>query len=178
MIDKSSSQITKVALGDTASIGSLLELGTYAVDVLKHLGSTPPASDEKPAIPSNLPLVPFSPKMTISAALQLLETTLVYGITQMAVCVVGSSDQHESSRQMEMDDGSHERDMNEKRRRPSAGVTNLARIEEAIVDLKGLLSKAKPVMDKAAEQLRLERYSLIGSLSNFLEKKVRTADGR
>lgn len=115
--------------------------------------------------------------MSISAALQLLETTLVYGITQMALWVIGS-EQHDNSRQMEMDDASHERDVNDKRRRTSVGVTNLARIEESTADLKALLTKAKPIMEKAAEQLHLERQSLVSSLTNFLERKIRTADSR
>lgn len=134
-------------------------------------------TEEKPAASLIVTLLPFSSKMSISAALQLLETTLVYGITQMALWVIGS-EQHDNSRQMEMDDASHERDVNDKRRRTSVGVTNLARIEESTADLKALLTKAKPIMEKAAEQLHLERQSLVSSLTNFLERKIRTADSR
>ena len=106
------------------------------------------------------------------AASQLLETTLTYAVTQVAIWVE-AADHRESPRQMEFDDGGHEREVGEKRRRTSMGVGGRVRRGEIAVELKTLLMGSKPVIEKARQQLKLENEGgIILLLIAFLEKRV------
>lgn len=109
--------------------------------------------------------------MTFLAASQTLETVLTYAVTQLAVWVEAAN-QRESPRQMELDEGLHEREVGEKRRRTSVGVGGRVRRGEVAVDLRTLLNRSRPVIEKARQQLRLESESLLVLLIRFLEKRV------
>jgi nuclear pore complex protein Nup188 len=113
----------------------------------------------------------FSPRATILAASQTLETVLTYAVTQLAIWVE-AADQRESPRQMELDEGLHERDVGEKRRRTSVGMGGHVRRGEIAVDLKTLLTRSKPVVEKARQQLKLESEGMVLLLIGFLEKRV------
>ncbi|KAF8467434.1 nucleoporin subcomplex protein binding to Pom34-domain-containing protein [Gautieria morchelliformis] len=162
--------ITKISPGEPASTGTLLELGTCAMDILRHLSNDPLiAAAAKQTLSPLLPLPAFSAKATILAASQVLETTLTYAVTQVAIWVE-AADHRESPRQLEFDDGGHEREVGEQRRRTSIG--GRVRRGEIAVDLKTLLTKSKPVIEKARQQLKLESESIILLLIGFLEKRV------
>lgn len=127
---------------------------------------------EKAVLPPSLPLPAFSAKATILAASQLLETTLTYAVTQIAIWVE-AVDHRDSPRQMEFDDGGHEREVGEKRRHPSMSVGGRVRRGEIALELKTLLTGSKPVIEKAQQQLGLRNEgSIIVLLIAFLEKRV------
>lgn len=141
------------------------------MDILRHLSNDPPTKVVEPGLPPSLPIPAFSSKSTILAASQVLETTLTYAVTQMAIWVE-AADHRESPRQMELDDGGHERDVGEKRRRTSLSVGGRVRRGEIAIELKGLLTRSKPVIDKCRQQLKSESQSIIWMLIGFLEKRV------
>jgi nuclear pore complex protein Nup188 len=141
------------------------------MDILRHLSNDPlTAATVKQAL-SPLLLPAFSAKTTILVASQVLETTLTYAVTQLAIWME-AADHRESPRQLELDDGGHEREVGEQRRRTSMSVGERVRRGEIAVDLKSLLTMSKPVMEKARQQLKLESESIILLLIGFLEKRV------
>ncbi|KAF8589637.1 hypothetical protein K439DRAFT_1404885 [Ramaria rubella] len=162
--------ITKIAPGEPASTGTLLELGTCSVDILDHLCGGPhailPGSP-----PSILSLPSFSSQTTIAAASQVLETVLMYAVTQLAI-YVEATQHRESPRPMELEDGGHEREVGEKRRRTSLGVGGRVRRGEIAADLKALLARSKPIIEKAKQRLKVESEDVVVLLLGFLEKRV------
>ncbi|KIJ57226.1 hypothetical protein M422DRAFT_219126 [Sphaerobolus stellatus SS14] len=164
--------ITKIAPGEPASTGTLLELGTCAVDILKHVSATVASSAEKPAVlSSSIPLPSFSARSTAIAASQVLETVLTYAVTQLALWVEIAEHHQEGGRGMDLDEG-HEREGGEKRRRTSMGVGGRVRKEEMVEDLKSLLSTSRPVIEKAQQQLKLDSQGIVLLLIGFLEKRL------
>ncbi|KAF8520761.1 nucleoporin subcomplex protein binding to Pom34-domain-containing protein [Hysterangium stoloniferum] len=162
--------ITKIAPGEAASTGTLIELGSCAVDMLKYLADDPAMAKTTAAtLPSSIALPSFSPRQTIFAASQLLETVLTYAVTQLAICLEGP-DNRESPR-MEMDEVGYDRIANENRRRTSIGVNGRVRRDELVVDLKALLTRSRPVVEKARQQLKMESRGMVSLLVGFLEKR-------
>ena len=122
-----------------------------------------------PSSATSLSIPAFSQRATILAASQTLETVLTYAVTQLAIWVE-AKDRKGSPRQMEQDVG--ERESGEKRRRTSIGMSGRVRRGEIAVDLKTLLARSKPVVDKAGQQLMLESEGMMSLLIGFLEKRV------
>ncbi|KDQ15482.1 hypothetical protein BOTBODRAFT_158346 [Botryobasidium botryosum FD-172 SS1] len=76
----------KVSLNEPASIGTLLELGGWAIDIARHLtAKTGPNALPKALLLPSLTLLPFEQKMTLNAAQQTVEATLVYATTQLSL---------------------------------------------------------------------------------------------
>lgn len=140
------------------------------MDVLRHLSNDSLSKAVEPRLPPSLPIAAFSAKTTILAASEVLETTLTYAVTQLAIWVE-AAEHRESPRQMEVDDGGHS-EAGEKRRRTSIGVGGRVRREEIAVELKTLLTSSKAVVEKSRQQLKLESQSIIWLLIGFLEKRV------
>lgn len=157
----------KISLGELASTGTLLELSTCAADILRHLANDS-ATTTSASSAALLSIPAFSRRVTIQAASQTLETVLTYAVTQLAVWLE-TKDQKGSPRQMELDD---EREVGEKRRRASIGVSGRVRRGEIVVDLKTLLTMSKPVVENARQQLKMESEGMIGLLLGFLERRV------
>jgi nuclear pore complex protein Nup188 len=164
------SQITKISPDEPASTGTLLELCGCAVDILRHLSNDSLSKAVEPGLPPSLPIPAFSAKTTVLAASEVLETTLTYAVTQLAIWVE-AAEHRDSPRQMELDDGGLN-EVGEKRRRTSMGVSGLVRREEIAVELKTLLTSSKSVIEKARQQLKSDGQSIIWLLIGFLEKRV------
>lgn len=167
-------QYQKVVVGEPASIGTLLELGNCAFDILRYLvNQKPPASSKAPAKDT---------QSQIALARQLLESVLLYATSQLVMSLVKDDD--EVSGDMDLDDHAPEGGgqrvdgiVSKDRRRKRQSLTLEDRLRrgmtgELVADLQGLIARANPVVIKSTEVLGADVVDLTSILGRFLDDRI------
>lgn len=138
-------------MDESASIGTLLELGNCTLDVLRELVNRPAGQTIVPP-PSSTYERPLDVKQGVLAARRNLEAVCLYAITQLGMWV---SKPEFDGGDIEVDepvDNHSLRGDNKERRRASLTIAERLRrgmTGEMNTDLQSLLLKAKPVIQKS-----------------------------
>ncbi|THH06625.1 hypothetical protein EW145_g3956 [Phellinidium pouzarii] len=182
---------SKVTMGEPASIGTLLELGNCAYEMLHFLTSKklPSLATRDPA--SSAPISAHSALHTnVRICRQALETVLMYASTQLAMWL--TKHDGEQVGEMELDDPQQseahgygykaetnttkERERELRLKRKSLTLADRLRrgmTGEMTMDLEALVAKAKPVITKSSEMLgKPESIDLLQILAAFLDERV------
>jgi len=142
----------KVSLNEPASIGTLLELGGWAIDIARHLSSKTGSNTlPKASLLPSLSLAPFEQNLTLNAAQQAVEATLVYATTQLSLwlCTPGFKSIDSTPSPSRNDDGM-EWDQRGSRISPGQVDDRLKReVRDLATDLQVLVARAKEVFTKA-----------------------------
>ena len=186
-------------MGEPASIGTLLELGTCALETLQFLTSKRPSA--LPAPPSVAAQKPTSPELrtdTMRSTQHTLEAALVYASTQLVLWLSKNDVEQDAT---DVDDlqnqsvgpgadghgyggradlgmsGTKERRL----RRKSQSLTLAERLRrgmtgEMTMDLQTLVSKAKAAVAGGTEPLeKAESADIFVVLQSFLEDRMQSA---
>ncbi|KAG6871920.1 hypothetical protein C0995_014834 [Termitomyces sp. Mi166 len=171
---------SKVILSEPASIGTLQELGTSTLDLLRELVNRPAGQSLTASTSRQEPL---NVREAVLTARKNLEGVLMYAVTQLVTILSHQPDNGppgavEEEESMSVDgqrlDGSKA-----ERRAPRASITLGERLRrgmtgEMATDLQSLLNKAKPIIAKSNEVIGKESVDLTQILSNFLLEMVGT----
>lgn len=183
-------QHSKVSVNEPASMGTLLELGNCAFDILRYLvheekASLPnPASklDSKEKSNTLAPSSSFNRKPYMISARYVLETVLMYTTTQLAMWLIKHD--NESGGDVELEDatqlietGGGDKDRERNQRKKSTTLADRLRrgmTGELTTDLQALLAKAQPVMLLSGEVLGGKQEDLTPVLLEFVDKRIAT----
>ena len=169
-------------MGESASIGTLLELGNCAYETLQFLTSKKPSGSSEQSSTGNL-------HANIRVARQLLEVVLVYASTQLVMLLSKQDGEHSGEVEMEeaqqQGDSGHkaelnattkERDRERRMRRKSLTLADRLRrgmTGEMAMDLQSLVSKAKDAVAGSSAVLgKPEPIDLLQVLISFLEDRM------
>ncbi|KAI0940233.1 hypothetical protein AcV5_001397 [Taiwanofungus camphoratus] len=167
---------SKVVLGETASLGTLLELGNCSLDFLRHLVDRPPG---QAITPGSMTEKTLDVQESVVAIRWNLEATLLYAATQLAMWLSKPGFDHNSN-EMDTDDPLNEasesmRDRRTARRQSSMTLAERLRrgmTGEMAADLQSLLSKAGPIIAKSGTVLGSGDVDLTQVLSHFVQERI------
>ncbi|KAK7058619.1 hypothetical protein VNI00_002255 [Paramarasmius palmivorus] len=175
---------SKVVLGETASIGTLLELGNSTLDVLKNLCNLPAGQSmiQAPTMAENKSTSQLDVRQGVTVTRRHLEGILTYTVTQLAMWL-SKPDFDGPSTDMETDEQSmdiQKTDPSKDRRAPRSSVALGDRMRrgmtgEMAADIQSLLNKAKPVITKSETVLGSGWTDITPILLNFLQDRVISA---
>ncbi|GJE87499.1 nucleoporin subcomplex protein binding to Pom34-domain-containing protein [Phanerochaete sordida] len=160
---------TKVVLGEPVSIGTLLELGNGALDVLKYLVDRPALQSVAPA-PGKAGAKALDVRDSVLAARRTLEAALFYGATQLALWLAKPEFDvtgHEPDAEPGEADGAALRKsvtLTERIRRGMSG--------EMAADLQALVVRAKPVVAKSQTTLDGKAVDITQVLAVFVQERI------
>lgn len=147
-----------MVLDESASIGTLLELGNCTLDVLRDLANRPAGQTILPP-PTSIYERSLDVKQGVITARRTLEAVCLYAITQLGMWI--STPEFDAGGDIEVDepvenqslrDGAKDRERERERRRASMTIGERLRrgmTGEMNTDLQGLLLKAKPVIQRS-----------------------------
>lgn len=167
-----------MVLDESASIGTLLELGNCALDVLRDLSGRPIGQAIVPPSLSTFER-PLDVKQGALTSRRTLEAVCLYAVTQLAMWV--SKPDFDASGDIELDDvvDNHSSNDGKDRERRKVSVAIGERFRRGMTgemssDLRGLLQKAKPVMVKTETMLgaKSDVTDLTQVLLGFLEDHI------
>jgi nuclear pore complex protein Nup188 len=163
-------------LDESASIGTLLELGNCTLDVLRDLVNRPAGQTIVPP-PSYTYERPLDVKQGVITARWNLEAVCLYAITQLGMWVSKPEfDGGDIEVDEPADNQSLRSDSKERRRTSSTIAERLRRgmTGEMNTDLQGLLLKAKPVITKSESLISSSSggVDLTQVLFNFLHDRI------
>ena len=165
-------------LGETASLGTLLELGNRTLDILRDLVQRPPGqSIIDPSSLSGSYTTALGVKEGVIIARRNLEELLLYAVTQFAMYLRKPEFEGE---QTDMDADDHSMDSTRmestKERRPprSSLATRMRRgmTGEMVGDLQTLLTKSKSVIVASDKVIGKTSIDLTQILLNFLHERI------
>ncbi|KAG6836390.1 hypothetical protein H0H93_008535 [Arthromyces matolae] len=167
----------KVILSEPASIGTLQELGSSTLDLLRELVNRPAHQSLAATTPKQDPL---DVREAVVTARKNLEGVLLYAATQLVIILSQQQDNIPSAQEEEesMPVDHHRLDASKADRRSHrASITLGERLRrgmtmEMATDLQSLLNKAKPIIAKSNDVLGKESVDLTQILSNFLHERV------
>ncbi|TDL30046.1 hypothetical protein BD410DRAFT_780570 [Rickenella mellea] len=170
---------SKVSVGEPASIGTLLELGNCAHDILRFLVHQKPAQTAAASVTT---WTPEDVKAHTRAARQVLECVLMYSATQLVMWLIKHDGEHTGD--MDLDDQAQEghrvdvgalKDRDRRMKRKSLSLADRLRrgmTGEMTMDLQTLIIKSKQVITESARVLGPETIDLTQVLANFMEERV------
>lgn len=184
-------------MGESASIGTLLELGNCAYETLRFLiDREGPALASRNSASSSRTLL--KTQENIRVARQTLESVLMYATTQLVMWLMKHEDEH--SGDVDVDEQQQQQDTHghglghkadasasalkgreRERRMQRKSLTLADRLRrgmtgEMTMDLKALITRTKPAIAKSAEVLgSTELVDITQVLLNFMDERVVSA---
>lgn len=174
-------QHSKVVLDESASIGTLLELGNCTLDVLRDLANRPAGQAIVPPSSSTFER-PLDVKQGVLTARRNLEAVCLYAVTQLGMWV--SKPDFDTGGDIEIDEvaDNHPASDGKERERRKTSMTMGERFRRGMTgemnsDLQGLLQKTKAVMLKSEAMLGagFGGMDLTQVLSGFLDDRIGSA---
>ncbi|ESK96206.1 hypothetical protein Moror_7196 [Moniliophthora roreri MCA 2997] len=173
---------SKIVLGETASIGTLLELGNSTLDVLRNLCNLPAGQSMIQAQSMAENKSTLDVRQGVMVTRGHLEGVLTYAVTQLAMWL-SKPDFDAPSADMETDEQSmdvQKTDLSKDRRAPRSSMALGERMRrgmtgEMAADIQSLLNKAKPVITKSDSILGIGWTDITPILSTFLQDRIISA---
>ncbi|KAG7099843.1 hypothetical protein E1B28_001650 [Marasmius oreades] len=167
---------SKVVLGETASIGTLLELGNASLDMLRNLSNL---SAGQSIISVNKAGIQLNVKQGVTVTRRNLEVVLTYTVTQLAMWL-SKPDVDVTASDMDTDEpilDLQKAEVPKDRRGPRTSLSLGDRIRrgmtgEMAADVQSLLNKAKPVVVKSDTILGSGWVDITSILLTFLQERV------
>ncbi|KAG6810408.1 hypothetical protein H0H92_011997, partial [Tricholoma furcatifolium] len=167
---------SKVILSEPASIGTLQELGTSTLDLLRELVNRPAHQ----SLTASTAQEPLDVREAVLTARKNLESVLMYAVTQLVSSLSHQQDNAsptEEEESMAVDAQRADTSKAERRTNRASSMTLGERLRrgmtgEMATDLQSLLNKAKPVLAKSNTVLGKEGVDITQVLSNFLHERI------
>ncbi|KAJ4485619.1 nucleoporin subcomplex protein binding to Pom34-domain-containing protein [Lentinula aciculospora] len=169
---------SKVVLGESASIGTLLELANGTLDMLKNLTSMPPGQSlVRGDVAMSEKFSELSVQRGVQTVRRNLEETLVYMITQLAMWLSKSEFEAPAGETDGEDQTMADSQKPEPKERRGPRVSLGAQLRrgmtgEMAIDVQTLLNKARPIIAKADAILGKGQVDICGVLLNFLQNHI------
>ena len=166
-------------LGEPASLGTLVELGSASMDILRLLVDRPPTQALTPAISNDKAL---DVRDTVTVTRRNLEVVLLYAVTQLAMWLSKpefDAPANDADGDDIMIEGGQPGDStsSKERRTRKASMTMAERLRrgmrgEMAADLQALLNKARPVVAKSGTVLGTKEVDLTQVLLYFVQERI------
>lgn len=169
---------SKVNPDEAATMGTLIELGNWAVRVLVHLLKVSTAPAACASTTSSLPqsLAPFQRKRTIEAARHVIETLMVYAATQLSRWL--DQDRLDGSLQASSVLDSQRGGKRGRASMPLMNSSVQSAVQDQARDLNLLAARAKEVLGKLSEDDGGSALILLEVLVGFASAKLLKSSGR